>query len=502
LKVVFLIVEIGLQHVHTMESESSILELSRLDQTVLRVYVRQLLIFPFPDPNLRKDAQIVLAAGLLATLRQFPFLAGTVEVADPETGLLKVQYPNNVDEESVRQILTTNELDLEILDYETLREAGFPPSSLPADTLCPTILISHPGIDDQYAEVLTTFSKGQPIPIFASQLNSIRGGLILSAYIHHSVVDGTGIAKIYQVWSNNTRNFHAGSSLPDQANPSSLNRARHALDTLADGATAMELPEFRNPNAPPTAPLRTSPYPLSAKLLIFSYQKISSLATSLTHMTKTRISPFTAICALVWTHVTRARRAALLAAGIETTALGIAIDHRKRVGALLPDDYLGNCANGMIVRLPLASIPATGKMAIENAALALSGALGEVDLDWFCARLLELSKREVSTKWILNLDTQNGPDIFITSWQHIGADEEWGIPGTMRAGEGEGEGWACKPAAIRKPHNLWEGGMQILPRKRGEEAPFEIPLCLEEGEMGRVLEGLEEEKWVERVVEA
>jgi hypothetical protein len=49
---------------------------------------------------------------------------------------------------------------------------------------------------------------------------------------------------------------------------------------------------------------------------------------------------------------------------------------------------------------------------------------------------------------------------------------------------------------------LWEGGMQILPRKRGEEAPFEIPLCLEEGEMGRVLEGLEEEKWVERVVEA
>lgn len=478
-----------------MESESSNLELSRLDQTVLRVYVRQLLLFPFPDPNSRKDAQVVLAAGFLSTLRQFPFLAGTVEVANSETGRLKVQYPNNVGEESVRQIFTTNELDLDTLDYETLREAGFPPSSLPADSLCPTILISHPGMDDQYAEVLTTFSKGKPIPIFAAQLNFIRGGLILSAYTHHSVVDGTGIAKIYQVWSSNT---HAGSSLPDPANPSSLNRARHALNTLAEGATAMELPEFRNPNAPPTVPLRTSPYPLSAKLLIFPYQKISSLATSLTHITKTRISPFTAICALVWTHVTRARRAALLTAGIETTALGIAIDHRKRVGSLLPDDYLGNCANGMIARLPLISIPATGKMAIASAALALSGALGEVDLDWFRARLLELSKREISTKWILNLDTQNGPDIFITSWQHIGADEEWGIPGTERTGEG----WRCKPAAIRKPHNLWEGGMQILPRRRGEEAPFEIPLCLEEEEMGRVLEGLHEGGWVERVVEA
>jgi len=246
-----------------MESESSMLELSRLDQTVLRVYVRQLLIFPFPVPNSRKDAQIVLAAGFLATLRQFPFLAGTVEVANSETGLLRVQYPENVDEESVKQILTTNELDLDTLDYDTLREAGFPPSSLPADSLCPTILISHPGMDDQYAEVLTTFSKGKPIPIFAAQLNFIRGGLILSAYTHHSVVDGTGIAKIYQVWSINTRNFHAGSSLPNQANPSSLKRARQALNTLAEGATAMELPEFRNPNAPPTVPLRTSPYPLN-----------------------------------------------------------------------------------------------------------------------------------------------------------------------------------------------------------------------------------------------
>ena len=485
-----------------MESESSILELSRLDQTVLRVYVRQLLIFPFPDPTLRRVAQTVLAAGFLATVRQFPFLAGTVEVADSETGVLKVHYPKFVDEGAVGQILTANELDLDTLDYQTLREAGFPPSSLPADLLCPSILISHPGIDDQYAEVLTTFSKGQPIPIFAAQLNFVPGGLILSAYTHHSVVDGTGIAKIYEVWSSHTRNFDAGSELPDQVNPSSLNRARHALDTLAQNATAMELPEFRNPNSPATPPLRTSSYPLSAKLLIFPYQKISSLATSLTHITKTRISPFTALCALVWVHVTRARRAALLAAGIETTALGIAIDHRKRVGALLPEDYLGNCANGMIVRLPLSSIPPTGKMAIANAALALSGALGEVDLDWFRARLLELSKRQVSTKWILNLETQNGPDIFITSWQHIGADEEWGIPGTMRTGEGEDEGWKCKPAAIRKPHNLWEGGSQILPRRRGDEAPFEIPLCLEDGEMGRVLEGLHEGKWVEGVVEA
>lgn len=44
--------------------------------------------------------------------------------------------------------------------------------------------------------------------------------------------------------------------------------------------------------------------------------------------------------------------------------------------------------------------------------------------------------------------------------------------------------------------------MQILPRKKGDAAPYEIPLCLEEGDMERVLLNLQEGSWVERVVEA
>ncbi|KAJ8118140.1 hypothetical protein OPT61_g822 [Boeremia exigua] len=492
-----------------MATRLEVLELSRLDQTVLRVYVRHLLIFPFADATSsnKRDAQVALTTGLLATLRQFPFLAGTVEVGDPETGVLAVRYPSSIDLELAARMLTVNDLNLDSLEYSSLCADGVPPSRLPADVLCPFALISHPGIDDQHAEVLTSFAKRKPIPIFAAQMNFIAGGLILSAFTHHSVVDGTGIAKIYEVWSGNTRNYGYGTNdevrIPAQVQAVDLNNARHALDSLAESAQEMRLPEFRYPGAPVNPPLRSSPYKLSAKLLVFSALTMTQLAASLSSLTSERVSIFTALCTLVWCQVTNARRDAIVKKGIDKTTLGIATDSRKRVGSVLPADYIGNCANGMVVSVPLSSIPTTENMDaghIAPVALALSNALKEVNLDWFRARLLELSKREISSKWVLNLDTQNGPDIFITSWQHIGADDLWAIPGTSKTEDGKQ--WLCKPTAIRKPHNLWEGGMQILPRQKGDQAPFEIPLCLEEGEMERVLKGLRDGKWVERVIDA
>ncbi|KAJ4400399.1 hypothetical protein N0V91_008755 [Didymella pomorum] len=486
-----------------MATATETLDLTKLDQTVLRVYVRQLLIFPFLDAALREEAGAALAGGLLATFKQFPFLAGTVEQRDAAIGTLTVRYPKSVDSKVVSKLLTANVLGEAELTYESLIDAGVPPVRLPANDLCPFAMRSHPGIDDTYAEVLTTFKKGQPIPVFSAQMNFIPGGLILSAYTHHAVVDGTGIAKIYQVWSENTRKYGTEMAMPEQASAHNLNDARHAFDTLIEGApTAKEFPEFFFPGSSRPPLLRDPPVKLSAKLLVFSPSIISTLAASLSKITKQSISNFTALASFVWCQATNARRAAIEAKGIEKTTLGIATDHRKRVGSLLPDDYLGNVANAMVISVPLSTIPTTENMdayGIAPVAFALSEALAGVDLDWFRSRLLELSKQKNPSKLMMNCHTMNGPDIFITSWQHIGADDVWAIPGTTKT---EGEKWGGKPTSIRKPHNLWEGGMQILPRKKGDAAPYEIPLCLEEGDMERVLLNLQEGSWVERVVEA
>ncbi|KAJ4339771.1 hypothetical protein N0V87_002971 [Didymella glomerata] len=494
----------GSPYIIDMATATETLDLTRLDQTVLRVYVRQLLIFPFTNAVLRKEAGAVLAAGLLATFKQFPFLAGTVEQTDPAIGALTVRYPKTINSELVSKLLTTNALDEAQLSYESLVDAGIPPVKLPANDLCPFAMRSHPGIDDTYAEVLTTFKKEQPIPVFATQMNFIPGGLILSAYTHHAVIDGTGIAKIYQIWSENTQKYSSSTvAMPEQISARSLNDARHALDTLTEGApAAKELPEFCFPGDPRPPLLRDPPVKLIAKLLVISPSTISTLATALSKITGQRISNFTALASFVWCQATNARRAAIEAKGIKKTTLGIATDHRKRVGSLLPDDYLGNVANAMVVSAPLSSIPTAEHMdahGIAPVALVLSNALAALDLDWFRSRLLELSKQKNPSKLMMNCHTMNGPDIFITSWQHIGADDVWAIPGTARSEDGK---WVCKPIAIRKPHNLWEGGMQILPRRKGDEAPYEIPLCLEEGDMERVLRSLHEGKWVEGVIEA
>ncbi|KAF1359171.1 hypothetical protein EJ07DRAFT_121269 [Lizonia empirigonia] len=487
-----------------MATTSSRLDLTVLDQTILRVYVRQLLIFPFPDPNYRIQAQKVLYTGLFEVLRQYPFLAGTVEQTNSFTGALAVKYPEVIDSVLVSRLIGVTTYEPGGFDYDILSEEGVPPSRLRSDTFCPFALIEHRGLDDPFAEGLTTFNKGHPIPVFAAQITFIPGGLVLSAYTHHSVVDGTGIAKIYQAWSESTQTQGSQglSKIRTQAGSDTLNNARHALDTLIVNASPMNLPEFRYPEDPiPTPPLRDSPYKLTTKIFVFSAKKISQLARSLSSITKARISTFTALTALIWSHITHARRAALIERDIHKTTVGIAIDHRKRVGSLLPDDYIGNCANGMAISLPLSSIPATKTMNEEQiapVALAISDCLGEINLDWFRARLLHMSKQPNPSKLLLNMDTRNGPDIFLTSWMHIGADNVWAIPGTAKTGDGN---WRCKPTAIRKPQCASEGGLQILPRQKGDEAPFEILACLEEGEMMKTIEGLQYGGWVLRLVD-
>jgi BAHD acyltransferase len=294
--------------------------------------------------------------------------------------------------------------------------------------------------------------------------------------------------------------------IPQQVEATELNNARHALDSLISGAPTMDLPEFRFPGDYINPPLRDTPYGLSARVFVFSASTILKLAASLSTFTKERISNFTALTALIWCQITNARREAMLKKGIQKTTVGLAIDHRKRVGSLIPNDYIGNCASGMTVSLPLSTMFSIETMNVEHIApiaLAVSQGLSEINLDWFRARLSAISRQENSSKLLLNVRTCNGPDIFITSWMHIGADDVWATAGTakIKAEDGEMRRWECKPTAIRKPQSKSEGGIQILPRRKGDEAPFETLICLEEGEMERTIKGLQDGNWVEKIVD-
>jgi hypothetical protein len=82
--------------------------------------------------------------------------------------------------------------------------------------------------------------------------------------------------------------------------------------------------------------------------------------------------------------------------------------------------------------------------------------------------------------------------MYITSWLHFGADNEWKIPGTT----------SSRPEFIRRTLGKSDGGVIFLPRRHVEDAPYEVLVPLAKVDMDRLVKekgGLAD--WAERIVE-
>ncbi|KAF2447742.1 hypothetical protein P171DRAFT_518795 [Karstenula rhodostoma CBS 690.94] len=480
--------------------------LSHLDQTMLRMYVRHLLFFEFPDPGHLEDAIHALRAGFAATIRQLPFLAGTIRLSDPDTGRLFLQHPESLSDELIDKIFTFSydQAGNPALEYTKMEKNGFPPQPLWRDVFCPSFVKNHPGLDDEFAAGLISFKKEQPVPVFAAQATFIRGGLVLSIYAHHSALDGTGLTKLYKMLSDNTQSQSLRSvSKSEGAQRVDLDSQRRLFDTLAEFPRSQpaKCPEVRFPGTPRTAPLlRKEPYKVLAKIFVFPAATISDLATTLTSATNRQISSFVALVSLLWTNITLARSAALAAKNIENVKLGIAFDHRRNLDHPLKDAYLGNCVTEITASAPVSTMlfktpnDSVHGEHLAPVALVIAEKLASVTLDWLKPRLNLFSRTPNAWQLRSDSDAVNGPDLFVTSWMHIGTDCRWDIPGTTSEG----------PIAMRKPQSHVEGLIHILPKVRIENGfpAVEVLVCLEEWEMERVVRRLEGERWAVRVIDA
>ena len=482
-------------------------QLSILDQTMFRMYVRHLLFFELPDPGTFEDAFKALEVGFSATIRQIPFLAGDVKLVDVQTGHLALQYPEVISDELLDERFTINysQAGNPELDYSKMEKAGFPPLRIWRDVFCPDLLRNHPGHDDEFAEGLISFKKGMSVPVLAAQATLIRGGLVLSVYSHHSVIDGTGIAKVYQIWSGHTKRHDRAPAPLSRKDIVELHEdfesQRRLLDKLAETSDAVDCPEVRFPGSPRSAPkLRQEPYKLASKIFVFPEATISDLATRLTKDTSRRISTFAALASLMWANIAIARSATLAKHNILNTKLGIAFDHRRNFDSDFKDTYLGNCVTEVQASCPVSEMlfktsdDSIYTEQLTAAALAISEKLESIDLDWLKPRLNLFSR--IPNPWQLRCDADemNGPDLFVTSWMYIGTDCAWGIPGTTTDG----------PVAIRKPQAPVEGLIHFLPKVRQENGfpALDVLLCLEEWEMERLVRRLEGERWAVRMIDA
>ncbi|CAA9963150.1 Transferase domain containing protein [Pyrenophora teres f. maculata] len=513
------------------------LELSFIDQQPhIRVYGRYYIIFPFSDRNLENIAIKALRTGFKEVLRQYPYLLGTVEMPDASSGQLRVIYPDaiNIDKEAERVFTASNDAAKDPkFDFDKLEKDSFLPEDLPPKVFCPKLVKYHPGLDDgdPFAERATSMHKG-PLPVFATQASFIPKGLVLGVWFHHAVTDGSGNARVLQVWSNAVRGLKdaGSSSFSTLSVPPCDTLEKHSLvrRKLVDRASDPNPPKLQQVTRHPLR--QNADYKVITKMFRFSSIEIDqfreALSRSLSGPKKAKISRFATLGAIIWAHIIRARLPLIKASENTQSALAIVVDLRKYLGpSYSSPDYLGNLVlsstatwelpqtKGVVHADDMATLQelVSGLDAdpdikssimpmsmphhhhlksLASFASQISATTHAVNKDWTTTELSQVL-RHPSTAQQAPLKYSNGPDLYITSWMHMGVDREWCIPGTS----------SNQATAIRRSAWVSEGGITILPRKKdgdgGEGSPYEVMISLAEADMEAFEKGVEDGGWLE-----
>ncbi|KAH7401570.1 trichothecene 3-O-acetyltransferase-like protein [Pyrenochaeta sp. MPI-SDFR-AT-0127] len=487
--------------------------LSFLDQNVVRVYTQTLSIFPFPDQNEVEAAIQALGDGLRLTLTRFPFLAGTLSLADGQTGRLLLQYPEHASDDQQRRIFKSKQIHWHPQHfphtYQQLKRQGMPPSAFKSAMFVPEDFANYPGIPPT-GEGKVDFEKSDA-PAMRVQAFFIPGGLVLSMYMHHTVLDFSGVTTFWQTYCANVSKISgnadyddfAPSSIADEQSDlrlaideqlSSQPFERSAADCYCDGTYS-----YRK-----TLPKETK---CTQRIFVVSADRVRKYRERLRPHLPEDVPPTmcNVLAALVWTHVTRARAHRLTSSGYTETNIGIATDLRRRQHPPVPASYMGNMALFSRGTLNIADLTAEESVTqdtILHVIRKIKSTILNVNNDWISRHLSFFKSIERITDTECALALSFGSDIYITSWLNFGADFRWGIPGTdLRQ-----DSLAGRPEFIRRSYGPGDGGMIFLPRRRqlanGIEAPFEILVRLAEEDMDRLLSeegGLK--SWADTVIE-
>ena len=165
----------------TLHAQSPhVIQLSSIEHCMPRAYIRVCLAYPLPAGV---DLHTITGRLNMFTRRLVdskPYLAGYVVAAADTSGrsnVAEIQFTDedflNYPDVQVRQ-LSPQEVKY---NYDELNEQGMPPS-----VIRPELISALPeGTDDERA------------PVFCMQANVVRGGLIVSVYLHHCISDGVGL---------------------------------------------------------------------------------------------------------------------------------------------------------------------------------------------------------------------------------------------------------------------------------------------------------------------
>lgn len=343
---------------------ATIQRLSPLDWLMPRSYIRQLLFFRGAPASLADRLQ----AGLAAAVADMPHLAAAVvDHADPPGSVALLVGPAADASTALfsRQDLT------DILDYDGLRGAHFPPSALRGayalfDPEATTAIVTNAGEGGGEED-----GRRPPPPVFRVRLTHVRGGAILAVAVHHATTDITGLGALLGVWAAHCRGDGDGAAggftpawcdrapLCVNASPSSRPSRRRVPELLffedenEKEETPLPVPR-RLPRAPDT--------PFAAGLFAFAVPRLRALRDGVARATTgtaplPRVSTSDILMAVLYSAVVDALHGDEWQTADndddDVAEISVPVNFRMRGDVPLPAGYLGAAFGRARVRVPV-----------------------------------------------------------------------------------------------------------------------------------------------------
>jgi hypothetical protein len=466
-----------------------IIRLSSIDHCMPRAYIRVCLAFRLPHPDSARKALIGLRRFLKSTVNAAPFLAGYVhpspEGDDNAIGRVEIRFTrHNVDTFPAMQ--TRRYTDEEMpWTYDELNNLGLPPSAIRPDL----VSALPENTDDSRA------------PVFRVQANLLKGGLIVSVYLHHCVTDGSGLGLLVSgnilnsarvcerangtpdsVMTNGRGDYSAGGEddLDAIARIETVSRGKlshsKGYDTQRQYSHNTPVPgdaASRTASSTGRGCVFTIPNP---KMRVFK-----SLITKSLPKDDNDVTPFVTdhdvLQALLWHHLTQARKHSVNHAEVNSSTLLIPVNIRGRMTPPLPSSYFGSAVDFASVRQTITHLSTSTPSSYAMTALAIRQAVAAVQDPYVRATINLSNTPSIDVRDLLaaNINRATGADMYITSWQ--------GLPLYEKGDLGMGLGM---PDWVRKPWSRDPGACIILPQDPREDV-LEVVVQMVAADMERLL---------------
>ena len=442
---------------------SFIHQLSPIDHLSPRIHTAKLVYFA---TNEQSDKIITTLRDALAkSIACLPLIGGSVGLMEGarQTGTLAVQAPFF----TAHDILAVRDMSLEY-EFEKIQAENFPPRAV------------------DFGNVTPDFKKNHSRVLLA-QANLIKGGVLLSIGVHHNVVDEVGIYGIMRLWAASCRGVDGAALVkPEWTDWTAIG--------TGEGAGLLEShPEYRLKPADQSAThLKTYQEYISggtentvSKILFFSDSALERAKTAASKSNTESsangdahaqwISTNDAICALIWSRVTVARK---LGADVPYSMFNQTVNGRSRLKPPISAEYIGNVV--FVTTKAAAPIPILHSLSLADVALHIRQSVLAIDD--------KLIKDKI--KAVNNVDDigRLAPGGYSSQFRHLACTSWAGQP---YYGLDWGETLGGKIKRLRFTKDLSDGIFIIFPRipKESEEAGIggiEVEIGLEKEVIDRL----------------